>query len=145
RELVAWWAGSRLLVFLAVLVLDWVRSPRGYFAAATFSNPLRALGAWDGRWYSSIAEQGYILVPGKQSNPAFFPLYSVVLRGFQAAGLPVLATGIVFSNVMMLVGMLALDQLGRSFLPRADARRAAIYLGIFPLGYVFSMLYPQAL
>src|SRR5581483_1976286 len=145
RSIFVWWAGSRLLIFITVLLLTWLRTPHGFFSADAFEGPLRPLGSWDGRWYQAIAERGYFLVPGQQSDPAFFPLYSVILHALHAIGLPLLAAGVLFSNAMLLIGMLAVDQLGRSFLPRSEARRAAIYIGIFPLSYVFSMLYPQSL
>ena len=36
-------------------------------------------------------------------------------------------------------------ELGRALLPETQARRAAVYLAIFPYGFVFSMAYPEGL
>jgi hypothetical protein len=51
----------------------------------------------------------------------------------------------VVSNLALLVGLLAMYELGRTLLPEADARRAACYLAIFPYSFVFSMAYPEGL
>ena len=34
----------------------------------------------DGGWYGNIADQGYVLIEGAQSNVAFFPLYPMSVR-----------------------------------------------------------------
>src|SRR5207302_10776542 len=88
REILAWWAGSRLLVLGGALALYWLREPRGYFGHAIFRHPLGALEAWDGIWYRVIARHGYLLVPGRQSDPAFFPLHPLLLKVLGSIGLP---------------------------------------------------------
>jgi hypothetical protein len=41
--------------------------------------------------------------------------------------------------------VIVLYELGRELLPDADARRAAVYLAIFPVSFVFSMAYPEGI
>jgi hypothetical protein len=126
----AWWLGGRALVVVASLA-----SSRG----------IGALGAWDGRWYRIVARDGYLLVPGRQSDPAFFPLFPILLRGGHALGIGYTTVGIVLANTAFLVALVAFHALTRDLLGDSLARRATVYLAIFPFGYVFSMAYPESI
>src|SRR5581483_1433346 len=106
---------------------------------------LAVLSAWDGRWYEQVARNGYLLIPGHQSDPAFFPLYSILLRIVHFAGLSYAAAGVVISNAILPVGLYAFYRLGRKLLPEPDARRACIFVAIAPMGFTFSMVYPESL
>jgi hypothetical protein len=142
-QITAWWAGSRALVLVCAAILHWQRWPRGYFHPE-FRSVLAVLTAWDGRWYTEVARNGYLLVPGHQSDPAFFPLYPALLRFGHLFGLSYAAAGIVISHAVLLAGLLVFYRLGRTFLPESDARRAAIFASIAPMGFAFSMVYPES-
>ncbi len=100
-----------------------------------------------------IAREGYFLLPGHPappafsppSDPAFFPGLPIALHVLRGAGLSLNAAGLLVSNAAFLIGLLALDGIGRRLLPAADARRAAVYAAIFPASFVFSMVYPEAM
>jgi hypothetical protein len=146
-QLFAWWAGSRVVVLGVALVGHFTHYPHGYFGSGAWAwrHAFGVLGAWDGIWYRRIAEHGYLLVPGRQSDPAFFPLWPVILRLAHSLGVSYATAGIVLANVCFLGALLAVDALGRRWLPADDARRAALLLAVFPLGAVFSMAYPESL
>ena len=143
--IVAAWAASRTLVLAAAAVLHALRRPHGYFGPEIFRHVLGPLEAWDGVWYRLIADHGYLLVPGRQSDPAFFPLYPLVLKGARTVGLPVGAAGVILSNVLFLAALLVFDALGRGVVGPALARRATLLLAVFPTTYVCSMVYPESL
>jgi hypothetical protein len=143
-RIVAWWAVSRLVVFGAAAVLQWIDKPRGYFYHG-FKSPLEVLASWDGRWYEQVARHGYLLIPGHQSDPAFFPLYPALLRLVSATGLTYTDGGIVISNLLLLGGLIAFYRLGREFLPERDAYRATVLAALTPMGFAFSMAYPESL
>ena len=67
REIVVWWAASRVVVFAGAFALHVTRVPHGYFGPAIFRPVFGPLEAWDGIWYRLIATHGYLLVPGRQS------------------------------------------------------------------------------
>jgi hypothetical protein len=142
-QITLWWAGSRALVIGCAAFLHWVRWPRGYFHPE-FSSTLAVLTSWDGRWYNEVARNGYLLVPGHQSDPAFFPLYPVALRFGHVFGLSYAASGILISNAVLLGGLIAFYRLGCALLPERDAYRATVFASIAPMGFAFSMVYPES-
>ena len=101
--------------------------------------------SWDGHWYSTIAQHGYLYVPGQQSNPAFFPLFPVMLRVLSLFGLDMRIGAVAIANIAFPIALLALYELGRELIAEPVARRASVLAAIFPVGVVFSMAYPQSL
>jgi hypothetical protein len=92
-----------------------------------------------------VARGGYLLLPGQESDPAFFPLYPILLRGVHAAGVGWGFAGPLLSNLALVLGLWLFYALTREIFSEPLARRATTYLAIFPLGYVFSMAYPESL
>jgi hypothetical protein len=144
-EILGWWLLSRAIVLGGAAVLYLGDRPIGFFGARTVASPLGTIGSWDGRWYATVARHGYLLVPGRQSDPAFFPLYPMLLRLAAGAGFGPVEAGALLSNLALPAALLALYALGRRLFPEELARRAAIYAALFPMGFVFSMVYPQSL
>ena len=139
-----WWALSRVLVVATAYTAQLLRWPRsGWYAA--HNHPLALLGAWDGRWYRMVADRGYLAVPHHQSDTAFFPLLPLILRAGRAIGLPFNVTGFIVVNACLLVALVALYELNREWFDDQTALRCAAYAALFPVGYVFSMVYPEAI
>jgi hypothetical protein len=139
-----WVAASRLLVLGAFLALFAV-GPVGVIGPRFYGWPLQLLGAWDGVWYGRVAAHGYLLIPGRQSDPAFFPLFPIVMRALHGAGLPLPLAGALIANGAFLLAVPAFHRLGRRLLPERVALRGAVFLAVAPMGYVFSMAYPESL
>jgi dolichol-phosphate mannosyltransferase len=144
-SIAGWWAASRALVLAAALVVQALGWPRKSWYPSVFHEPLALLRAWDGRWYLTVAERGYFVVPRHQSDPAFFPLYPLLVNGLHVLGLGRIAAGLLLANLAFLLGLVALYELARTWLPEPDARRTAIYAALFPFGFVFSMVYPESI
>jgi hypothetical protein len=144
-RIAAAWAVSRAVVVGAAYVATQTHLVHFKHYAQTGRAVIGPLVAWDGRWYDMIATRGYYYLPARQSDAAFFPLYPIVLRVLHAAGLGIAWTGVALSNLVLLPALVLLYELVRTWLPEPDARRAAVYAALFPLGFVFSMLYPEAL
>jgi hypothetical protein len=141
--IVVWWAAGRVLVLATALLVDAI-GPRGYVGHAERTHAFGLLTSWDGLWYGRVAEHGYLLVPDRQSDPAFFPLFPVLLRGAHALGPGYAAAGLIVANVALLVALHAFHALSAELLGEELARRATVYVAIFPLSYVFSMGYPES-
>jgi hypothetical protein len=142
REIACWWLGSRLLVVATCLVAQTTGFVRPGWRPG-FDHPLALLGSWDARWYRIVAERGYLLVQGRFSDPAFFPLLPVLERAGMWVGLSPVVAGVLLANAGFLAGLVLFYRLGRELLPEGVARRAAIYLAVFPFSFVFSMAYPE--
>jgi hypothetical protein len=109
------------------------------------------LSRWDGSWYIEIARDGYHYQPGMPSNAAFFPLYPLLIRAIHALlFLPEndywwLLTGIVLSNIALLVALGYFRSLSAIDVDQKTASRAIIYLLIFPTTFFFSCVYSESL
>jgi hypothetical protein len=147
RELLAWAVGTRLLVIACAYLLHRLHRPQGFFPVRydAFDSANHVLGAWDGQWYRTVARTGYHFVPGQPSDTAFFPLYPLLLRAVHLFGPDLLLSGLIVSNLLFVVAVLAFAALTRTLFDAETARRAAIWLCVFPLGFVFSMEYPTSL
>jgi len=139
-----WLAASRLVVFGVFLALFEI-GPAGRIGPRFYRWPLQLLGAWDGHWYARVADRGYLLIPGRQSDPAFFPLYPILMRGLHAAGIPLVVAGVLIANAALLAAVPAFHRLGQRLVAEQVALRGAVFLSLAPLGYVFSMAYPESL
>jgi hypothetical protein len=144
RPVLGWWALSRSVTMVAFIVC-YELGPRGRLGGSFFHGPLALFGAWDGIWYRRVAEHGYVLVPGQQSDPAFFPLYPILVSGLHAVGLSYIVAGLVIANVALAVAAVAFYELGTRVVGPELGRRGAIFLVIAPMSFVFSMAYPESL
>ena len=139
-----WWLAGRALVVATTLVVHRF-GPSGWIRLVEHSHALGPLEAWDGRWYRIVASSGYVLVPGRQSDPAFFPLFPAMLRAGHAVGLGYSTAGLVLANAGFLGALVAFHALTSTLFGGSMARRATAYLALFPFGYAFSMIYPESI
>ena len=145
RGLLGWIELSRAVVLGAAVIASWVGQPRARAPSSPLHHLFGALSAWDGVWYRRVAEHGYLLVPGQYSDPAFFPLFPVVVRGVHLLGLSYTAAAIVVSNLSFIVAIVAFYELGKLLWPERQAYRAAVLGALFPMSFVFSMAYPESI
>jgi hypothetical protein len=138
-----WFAGRAVIVAAAVVVHRF--GPTGWIKLVEHSHSLGPLEAWDARWYRMVASSGYLLVPGRQSDPAFFPLFPALLRAGHAVGLGYTTSGLVFANAGFLLALVAFYALTKTMLGEVMAHRSTAYLAVFPFGFAFSMVYPESI
>jgi hypothetical protein len=116
----------------------------------TSSNALNMWSHFDGRWYLTIARDGYQWIPNEQNGVAFFPLYPMLMRfgGLLAGGSDqaFLIAGIVISNLALIIAIIYMMALllmdGHD---QITAKRAAWYVLIFPTSFFLSAVYPMSL
>jgi hypothetical protein len=146
---------SRALIWLAALfaflTLDPYRNP----LARLYDDPdlTRDLGSftdiwarWDSVWFLRIAEHGYHAASPSGAAWAFFPLYPGVLWlvGQIFFGHYVLG-GIVASLVFALGAFFLLHRLAEARLGAEGARRAVLYLAVFPMTFFLQAVYSESL
>jgi hypothetical protein len=111
---------------------------------------VEALGAWDGRWYTELATNGYPTVVPREftrADPiAFFPLFPMLMRGLAAAtGLSELAAGAALATVFGAVATVLLWRFVERLSDQATADRAAALFAFFPASFVLSLAYAEGL
>jgi hypothetical protein len=97
---------------------------------------------WDSNWYVDIATHGY---RHEAVEPAFFPLYPLLMRGLGWLTTSVVAAGLLVSLASFLVALVLLGRLTELELGPDAGRRAIVLLAFFPTALFFSALYTEAL
>jgi hypothetical protein len=144
---------TRAAIWAAALFALFVFVPNRHPRAARWDDPTLThdLGAvtdvwarWDSVWFLRIAEHGYDAATGAAS--AFYPLYpaTVAVLGRAFFGHYVLA-GIVISLAASFCAFLLLYELAEERLGADGARRAVLYLALFPFALFFQAVYSESL
>jgi hypothetical protein len=97
---------------------------------------------WDSNWYVDISQHGY---RHEHIEPAFFPLYPLLMRGVGEVIDSVVVAGVLISLVAWVAGLVLLHRLTALELDAASARRAVVLLALFPTALFFSAVYTEAL
>jgi hypothetical protein len=144
RHPLGWYVLSRLL-YLAIALVD---SPLRNWSLG------KELRNWDGKWYLLAANHGYpstlhnatSLNPHGYSTLGFEPLYPMLIWAVNQI-LPggAESAGVLISLVFGGVATVEMSVLASRWFGAAAARRATIFLCLFPGTIVFSMVYSEGL
>jgi len=142
---------SRLAIWGAALFALLAFEPNRHPRADVWDGPrLHDLGyltdvwaRWDSGWFIGIAQHGYGFA--KEAS-AFFPGYPLVVAGIGRAffGHYVLA-GLLVSLACCAVAFVLLHRLAEERLGADGARRAVIYLAVFPMAFFLQAVYSESL
>jgi hypothetical protein len=122
---------------LAAMVIG--QRPGVHYAAST--NPLLAVwGRWDAEHYLGIARNGY-----SGTEPAFFPLYPLLIKIVGALTGSELVAGLIVSNAAGFMALLYFYKLVEHEYNRHVAQRATFYISIFPTAIFFLAVYSESL
>jgi Gpi18-like mannosyltransferase len=128
------------IIVIAELASAMIGQRPGTHVAAS-SNPLLAVwGRWDAVHYLDIARRGYY-----GTDMAFFPLYPALIWLVGASIGSQLIAGLLISNAAFLFGLLFFYKLIEHQYNRTIARRAILYVSIFPTAFFFGAVYTEAL
>jgi hypothetical protein len=97
---------------------------------------------WDSAWYYDIASYGY---RHEHIDPAFFPLYPLLMRVLGDLVNSVVVAGVAISLVAWFVALVLLHRLTSMEIDATTARRAVVLLAFFPTALFFSAVYTEAL
>lgn len=108
-------------------------------------------GVWDTKWYMDIAQNGYAIpdsIPpsySSQENWAFFPLYPILMRIIGSIfGGKYYLSGLIISNICLMLASFLLYYLVRSYYGRKIALRSVKFLYLFPISFIFSGVFTEA-
>lgn len=96
---------------------------------------------WDAGWYLGIAEHGYT----SRQSAAFFPLYPLVVRGVAELVRSTAVAGVLVSLVSAGLAAVLVARLARPLLGERGARDSVLLLALYPVAFVFTSIYPEAL
>ena len=140
--------GSIFVGFVANIVLppSRLRTTVLPFRSSKF---LEIFAAWDSGWYFDIARRGYYWHADGQSSIAFFPLYPMLVRAvawpFGGSERAVWLAAITVSASCYALALMALHRFTeRVSGDRETARRAVLYLAIFPFALFFTRVYAES-
>jgi hypothetical protein len=154
QDVVLPFAVTRVLLVLAgfFALYTMPAAPNGDPWQASPHALVNAWASWDSRWYLQIAQQGYTLTPDAdgQLPVAFWPTLPLLIR---LGGLALHRTdseslaliGIAIANLALIAAVFYLVRLGREVVGNDSARRAGLYLLIFPSTLFLSAVYPHSL
>jgi hypothetical protein len=128
------------IVIIAELAAVIIGQRAGVHFAAS-ENPLLAVwGRWDAEHYIGIATNGY-----SGTEPAFFPLYPLLIWILGDLTGNHLIAGLMISNAASFFALLYLYKLVEHEFNRQVAHRAVFYVSIFPTAIFFSAVYTESL
>ncbi len=146
-------AWSRSAIWAAALFAWLVFEPNRHPRADRWDDPAltRDLGwvtdvwaRWDSVWFLRIAEHGYGAASGVAA--AFYPLYPLTLAGGgRVLGGHYVLAGILISLAATLVAFQLLYRLAEERLGAEGARRAVLYLAVFPMSLFLQAVYSESL
>jgi hypothetical protein len=134
----AFWVGTALALVWAPYVGVLFGDAYGAWSDLLF----RTFAQWDARWFVQIADNGYAQVP---EAAAFFPLYPALVHGLTWVTGSTLVAGTLISLASAAVAAAVLAELARMLLGDRAARDAVLYLALYPVAFVFTAVYSDAL
>jgi hypothetical protein len=152
RFILVVFAASRLFYLVAGALLAQLL-PISPFQTRTADDPFGTLNLWshwDGEHYMYLARSGYLNEPDNVS-PAFFPLYSLLIRSFtEFFGGPIAPGaltlwGVLISLVALPFALYFIYQIAENGWGEQVARGATLTLAFFPTTFFLNAAYTESL
>ncbi len=101
----------------------------------------------DSQWFRTIATDGYhYFGPGVRSTVAFFPVFPALIKSLnEFTAIDPGISAMIISNAAFLGAMLYLEKLCRREYGEAVARRAVLYMAVFPTSFFSFAPYSESL
>jgi len=134
---------------LAVFVLGYASAYNVAFASGASTQPLGLLlsmfDKWDGPHYMHIAQYGYTNQGDAANFIVFLPFYPLLARLITIDFSYVNFSGLIVSNVASVVAVFYLFKLAKLDYSDSVAKKAVLFLCVFPTAYFMSAVYTESL
>lgn len=102
---------------------------------------------WDALWYLSVVEVGYQADTNAptQQNPAFFPLFPLIVKGMTHVGMPTIPAAIFIANLSTLAASMMLYSFVRTTYGESAARWTLLLWLFHPMAFFGSVPYADSL
>lgn len=116
---------------------------------------LSSLGQYDAQWYLKIAEVGYPSNPSKTNlkdksvmdglTYAFFPLYPLTLRTFNAIFKNIELSGFIFANFILILNFFSIYFVVKKFYSESLAIKTSFLLFFFPTSIFYRSYFAEGI
>jgi Gpi18-like mannosyltransferase len=100
---------------------------------------------WDSPHYLFIAQNGYVNEGDPANFIVFFPLYPLLVRLVTFDSAFINLSGLIVSNVSSMFAVIYLFKLAKLDYSDSVAKKAVLYLSVFPTAYFLSAVYTEGL
>ncbi|HZQ05894.1 MAG TPA: glycosyltransferase family 39 protein [Anaerolineae bacterium] len=97
---------------------------------------------WDTIWYTKIALEGYTR---NNLDVAFFPLFPILIRLVNPIVNNPVAAGLFITSIAALAAFILFYHIAREMYNDAAAKRALLFLGLFPTAFFWFAAYTESL
>ena len=138
-----------LIAKLAVFAVGYASAYTTAIANGDLIEPLQIImnqfDHWDSPHYMFIAENGYVNEGDPANFIVFFPLYPALVRLITFDFAYVNLSGLIISNVSSIVAVVYLFKLAKREYGGSTAKKAVLYLSVFPTAYFMSAAFTEGL
>lgn len=129
------------LVYLLGAALTLLWAPLTAAEARPGNVILHTFDRWDSGWFVRIVDHGY----STRQSAAFFPVYPLLVRGVTVVVRDTVLAGLLVSLAAAAAAVVILERIAARHLPAAGARTATLLFALYPLAFVFTAVYSDAL
>jgi hypothetical protein len=138
-----------LIAKLAVFSVGYASAYTTAAASGASTEPLQLVlnqfAHWDSPHYMFIAENGYVNEGDPANFIVFFPLYPVLVRLITFDFAYINLSGLIISNLFSIVAVVYLFELARLDYSDSVAKKAVLFLSVFPTAYFLSAVFTESL
>jgi hypothetical protein len=138
-----------LIAKLAVFSVGYASAYTTAAASGASTEPLQLVlnqfAHWDSPHYMFIAENGYVNEGDPANFIVFFPLYPVLVRLITFDFAYINLSGLIISNLFSIVAVVYLFKLARLDYSDSVAKKAVLFLSVFPTAYFLSAVFTESL
>jgi Gpi18-like mannosyltransferase len=138
-----------LIAKLAVFSIGYASEYTTAFTNGDPTEPLQLImdqfAKWDSPHYMFIAQNGYVNEGDAANFIVFFPLYPLLVRLITFDFTYINLSGLIISNVSSIIAVIYLFKLARLDYSDSVAKKAVLYLSVFPTAYFLSAVYTESL
>ena len=138
-----------LIAKIAVFSIGYATTYTTALANGYSTEPLKLImnqfSRWDSPHYLFIAQNGYVNEGDAANFIVFFPLYPLLVRLITFDSAYINLSGLLISNISSIITVIYLFKLTRLDYTDSVAKKAVLYLSVFPTAYFLSAVYTESL
>ena len=136
---------AKLAVFSIGYASAYTTTLAGGGSTEPFQLVMNQFSKWDSPHYLFIAQNGYVNEGDPANFIVFFPLYPLLVRLITFDFAYINLSGLIISNLSSLVAVIYLFKLAKLDYSDSVAKKAVLYLSVFPTAYFLSAVYTESL